>query len=60
MPKSIQTAAQLYSFHMLRRLYAESFKLGFSSIWTENFHMNKLDLEEAEEPEIKLPAFVGS
>ena len=27
---------------------------------TENFQMYKLGLEQAEEPEIKLPAFVGS
>ena len=32
----------------------------FNSMWTENFQMFKLDLEMAEEPEIKLPAFVGS
>ena len=25
-------------------------------MWTENFQMFKLDLEEAEEPEIKLPS----
>ena len=30
------------------------FKLGFNSMWTENFQMFKLDLEKAEEPEIKL------
>ena len=29
-------------------------------MWTLNFQMFKLDLEEAEEPEIKLPTFVGS
>ena len=29
-------------------------------MWTENFQMFKLDLENAEEPEIKLPASVGS
>ena len=29
-------------------------------MWTENFQMYKLDLEKAEEPEIKLPTFVGS
>ena len=27
---------------------------------TENFQMLKLDLEKAEEPEIKLPTFAGS
>ena len=29
-------------------------------MWTENFHMYKLDLEKAEEPEIKLQTSVGS
>ena len=29
-------------------------------MWTENFQMFKLDLEKTEEPEIKLPTFVGS
>ena len=33
---------------------------GFNSTWTENFQMFKPDLEKAEEPEIKLPTFVGS
>ena len=32
----------------------------FNSTWTENFQMFKLDLERAEEPEIKLPTSVGS
>ena len=45
---------------MLARLCSKSFKLGFSSMWTENFQMFKLDLEKTEEPEIKLAAFVGS
>ena len=34
--------------------------LGFNSMCTENFQMFKLDLEKAEEPEIKLPTSVGS
>ena len=29
-------------------------------MWTKNFQMFKLDLEKAEEPEIKLPASTGS
>ena len=29
-------------------------------MWTENFQMFKLDLEKAEEPEIKLPTSVES
>ena len=32
----------------------------FKSMWTRNFQMFKLDLEKAEESEIKLPASVGS
>ena len=35
-------------------------KQGFSSMWTENFQMHKLGLKKAEEPEIKLPVYVGS
>ena len=45
---------------MLEKLLSKSFKLGFSSIWTENFQMYKMDLEKAEEPEIKLPTSAGS
>ena len=41
--------------------YAQNFfKLGFNSTWTENLQMFKLDLEKAEEPEIKLPTSVRS
>ena len=58
MPWNVQTTIQLLSFHMLVSLYSESFKLGFNSMWIKNFHMYKLGLEEAEEAEIKLPAFV--
>ena len=35
-------------------------KPGFNSMWTVNFQMLKLDLEKAEEPEIKLPASTGT
>ena len=34
--------------------------LEWGAIWTVNFQMFKLDLEKAEEPEIKLPTSVGS
>ena len=60
MPKYVQPIAHLFSFHMLARLCSKSFNLGFNSRWTENFQMFKLDLEKAEEPEIKLPTSVGS
>ena len=32
----------------------------FNNTWTVNFQMFKLDLEKAEEPEIKLPTSTGS
>jgi len=35
-------------------------KSGFNSIWTVSFQMFKLDLEKAEEPEIKLPTSAES
>ena len=35
-------------------------KPGFNSSWTMNFHMFKLVLEKAEEPEIKLPTSIES
>ena len=50
MPKNAQAAVQLFSFHMLARLCWKSFKLGFSSTWTEKLKMYKLDLEMVEDP----------
>ena len=60
MPKNAQTTAQLHSSHMLAKQPSNFSKLGFNSMWTENFQMFKLDLEKAEEPEIKLPTSIGS
>ena len=60
MPKNVQTTAQLHSFHMLARWCSKSFKLGFNSTWTKKFQIYKLDLEKAEEPEIKLSTSAGS
>ena len=31
-----------------------------NSMWTKKFQMYKLDLEKAEEPEIRFPAFIGA
>ena len=53
---SSQPRDWLSSYHMLARLCLPLFKLG---MWTENFHMYKLVLKR-QEPEIKLPTFVGS
>ena len=60
MPKNAQTTPHLSSFHMLASWCSKCFKLGFNSTWTENFQMYNLDLEKAEEPEIKLSAPIGS
>ena len=60
MPKNVHSTVQLHSFHMLARLGSKSFKLGFNNTKTENFEMYKLDLEKAEESEIKLPTAVVS
>ena len=49
-PMNAQTTIQLHSFCMLKRLCSKFFKLGFSSTWTKNFQMYKLDLENAEVP----------
>ena len=61
MPKNVQTTTQLNSFHMLAiaRSCSKSSKLGLNRTWTKSFQMYELDLEKAEEPEIKLPS-VGS
>ena len=40
---------------MLKILHAR-----LQQTWTKNFQIYKLDLEKAEEPEIKLPKSVGS
>ena len=60
MPKIVQTTAQLHSFHKLARSYSESSSLDLNNMWTENSQMYKLDLEMAEEQEIKLPTSTGS
>ena len=60
MPMNDQTTVQLGSFPMLVRLCSKSFKLSFSSVWTETYQMYKLDPEKVEEPEIKLSTFIES
>ena len=34
-------------------------KAGFNNMWTENLQIYKMDLEKAEEQEIKLPTSMG-
>ena len=55
-----QTIVQLHSFPRLARLCSKSFKVGWRSMWTENFYMYQVDLEKAEEQEIKLPTLIIS
>ena len=58
MPKNVQITTQLHSSHML--VCSKFSKSGFNSTGTMNFQMFKLDLEKAEESEIKLPTSSGS
>ena len=58
--RNVQTTAQMHSSHTLAKQCSKFSKPGFNSTWTENFQMFKLDLEKAEEPEIKLPTSAGS
>ena len=44
----------------ISKIMSKYFKRGFSSMWTKNFQIYKMDLEKAEEPEIKMPTSVGS
>ena len=58
MPKNAQTTTQLDSSYMLAKECSKFSEPGFNSTWTKNFQMFKL--ENAEEPEIKLPTSTGS
>ena len=60
MPKNAETTAQLHSSHTLVKWCLKFSKPGFSNTWTVNFQMFKLDVEKADEPEIKLPTSTGS
>jgi len=46
--------------HLTHLTLSKFSKPDFNSMWTVNFQMFKLDLEEPEEPEIKLPTSIGS
>ena len=59
MPKNAQTTSQLhYLTH--EQSNAENSSSQASTVNEPNFQMFKLDLEKAEEPEIKLPTSIGS
>ena len=58
---SFKPTFSLSSFPFIKRFFSSSSKFskpGFNSTWTVNFQMFKLDIEKAEEPEIKLPTSV--
>jgi len=59
MSKDVQTITVSLISHTSKECSKFS-KWGFNSTWTKNFQMCKLDLEKAEEWEIKLPAIIGS
>ena len=60
MPKNAQTTTQLHSSHMPAKECSKFSKPSINSTWIVNFQMFNLDLEKAEEPEMKLPTSVGS
>ena len=60
LPKNDQTTAHLHSSHTVAKQCSKFSKPGFNTMWTVNFQMFKLDLEKAEESEIKLPIYVES
>ena len=45
--------------HLASKIMLKILQPGFNSTWTMKFQMFKLDLEKAEEPEIKLPTSTG-
>ena len=60
MLKNVQTTTQVHSSNMLVTQCSKFSKPGFNSTWTLNFQMFTLELENAEEPEIKSPTSVAS
>ena len=56
----VQTTTQLHSSHTLAKLCSKFSKPGFNSTGTMNIQMSELNLEKAEELEIKLPTSTGS
>ena len=57
-PKNAQTTAQLHSSHNASKAMLQVLQARLQQY--VNLQMFKLDLEKAEEPEIKLPTSVGS
>ena len=58
--KNAQTTAHLHLSHTVAKQCSKFSKPGFTTTWTVNFQMLKLDLENTEELEIRLPTSTGS
>ena len=58
MLKNVPTTTQLHSSHTLAKF--KIFQVRLQQYMNQVFQMYKVDLEKAEEPEIKLPTFAGS
>ena len=58
MPKTVQTTTQFHSSHML--VMFKIYEARLQQYVNCELQMFKLDLEKAEEPEIKLPTSVGA
>ena len=60
MPKNAQTTAQLHSSHTLVKIMLKIFQARLQQYVNRELPWFKLDLEKAEEPEIKLPTPAAS
>ena len=60
MPKNCSNRGTVALISLLSKVCSKSFNLDFSSMWSKNFQMYKLDLDKAEEPEIKLQISIES
>ena len=49
MPNNVQIILKWHSFHMIQRLCSKSSKIIFSSTWTENFQIFRLDSKKADD-----------
>ena len=58
MPKNVQITGQLHSFHS--KVVLKILQAKFQQYMNQELQIYKLNLEKSEEPEIKLPTFVGS
>ena len=59
-PKNVQTTAQLHSLHISNKVMHKILQAILQQYMNWGLPMLKLDLEKAEEPEMKVPISVGS